>query len=180
VIVAWARQEPTPNRSSREGSAVDCVVIHHISLPPGEFGGPFIVDLFLNRLDPKAHEYFKDIAGIRVSSHFLIDRMGELAQFVDTAEAAWHAGVSSWKGRENVNLFSVGIELEGDMVSGYTEAQYETLGKLLRELKEEYPVLDADRLTGHEHIAPGRKTDPGPLFDWERARGFFKAFTSLR
>lgn len=168
--VKWARWEESPNRSSREGSGVECVVIHHISLPPGEFGGPYIVDFFLNRLDAAAHEYFREIAGIKVSSHFLIYRKGGAVQFVDTSEAAWHAGVSSWKGRGNVNLFSIGIELEGDMVSGYTEAQYETLGRLLGELKREYPALSPYSLTGHEHIAPGRKTDPGPLFDWERAR----------
>lgn len=160
----------SPNRSSREGEPVVCVVIHHISLPPGEFGTGEVHRFFTNRLDWASHPFFCEIEGVEVSAHFFIERDGATTQFVDTDEAAWHAGVSVWRGREQVNRFSVGVELEGDETSGYTDAQYETLDKLLRALREAYPGLEADGIVGHDEIAPGRKTDPGPLFDYARAR----------
>lgn len=164
---AWA---PSPNRSARDGERVDAVVIHHISLPPGEFGGPHVVDFFLNRLDPEAHPYFRAIAALRVSAHFFVDRHGFVTQFVDTEDKAWHAGVSELEGRGDVNRFSVGIELEGDEVTPYEDAQYEALRGLLVELRAAHPAIRPNRVVGHEHVAPGRKRDPGPLFDWARVR----------
>lgn len=163
-----ARWSESPNRSPREGAKVEVVVIHHISLPPGEFGTGFIEEFFRNRLDGAAHPYFAAIAGMRVSAHFLILRGGEVVQFVDTDEAAWHAGVSSWKGREGVNRFSVGIELEGDGETTYEEAQYEALTSLLTWLREVHPGIAVENVVGHEEVSPGRKTDPGPTFDWSR------------
>ena len=142
-------------------------MIHNISLPPGEFGGPWIEDLFLGRLDPDADPYFKEIEGLRVSSHFLIRRDGELIQYVDTDKRAWHAGVSQWNGREKCNDFSIGIELEGADDVPFAEPQYETLSTLARALFERYGTLD---IAGHSDIAPGRKSDPGPWFDWDRFR----------
>ncbi|TLN22221.1 1,6-anhydro-N-acetylmuramyl-L-alanine amidase AmpD [bacterium] len=168
--VKWAKWTPSPNFSAREGANVECVVIHHISLPPGKFGGGFVCDFFLNNLQPDAHPFFEKIKDLKVSAHFFITRRGKAYQFVDTDCAAWHAGKSEWLGRAEVNKFSVGVELEGDMSSGYTESQYKTLGKLFKELKKAHPAINSSSLTGHEHISPGRKTDPGPLFDWERAR----------
>jgi AmpD protein len=153
---------------------VDAVVLHHISLPPGEFGGPHVLDFFLNRLDPRAHPYFREISELRVSSHFFVSRSGEVFQLVDTDLKAWHAGVSSLAGRPDVNRFSVGIELEGDEVTPYAEAQYESLRRLLRELRAAHPAIGPDRIVGHEHVAPGRKRDPGPLFDWGRVRSWFE------
>ncbi len=150
-----ARQQPSPNRCSREGNKVECVVLHHISLPPGRFGTGEVERFFTNSLDHR---------------HFFIDREGALVQFVDTEEAAWHAGVSSWRGREAVNLFSVGIEIEGDEETPFTDAQYDTLTALAAWLMEAHPGVDPDCFVGHEHIAPGRKRDPGPCFDWERFR----------
>ena len=143
------------------------MVIHGISLPPGEFGGPYIDDLFLGRLDPDAHPYFREVAPARVSSHFLIRRVGALVQYVPCAMRAWHAGPSSWKGRERCNDFSVGIELEGADDVPYAEPQYETLAAIVRALFDRYGALD---VAGHSDIAPGRKTDPGPWFDWPRFR----------
>lgn len=163
-----ARFAASPNHGSRLGDEVECVVIHHISLPPGEFGGPYVEDFFLNKLDPADHPYFAGVADLRVSAHFFIDRAGGVTQFVDTANAAWHAGVSSWKGREGVNLFSVGIELEGDETTPYEDAQYDRLAEVVVWLMEVHPAVGIDSLTGHEHIAPGRKRDPGPHFNWER------------
>ncbi len=170
MIVPWARQVPSPNRSSREGRAVDAVVLHHISLPPGQFGGGHVGALFCNCLDPAAHPYFAEVAGLKVSAHFLVERDGCVTQFVDTDEKAWHAGESVLTGEGDVNRFSVGVELEGDEVTPYTEAQYLALERLLAELRRAHPGIRAERLVGHEHVAPGRKRDPGPLFAWERAR----------
>lgn len=150
-----------------EGAKVSLLVIHNISLPPGEFGGPWIDDLFMGRLDPGAHPYFRDIAGLRVSAHFLIRRDGSLVQYVPADKRAWHAGVSSWKGCERCNDFSIGVELEGADDVPFAEPQYETLTRLTRDLQSRYGTLD---LAGHSDIAPGRKTDPGPWFDWERFR----------
>jgi N-acetyl-anhydromuramoyl-L-alanine amidase len=167
-LMKGARFLASPNCDERPaGCAVDLLVIHHISLPPGEFGGPGIVDLFTNRLDPAAHPYYEAIAATKVSAHFLIRRDGELIQFVPCAKRAWHAGESSWKGRSRCNDFSIGVELEGTGEVPFTVAQYRRLAALTRALKARYPIRD---LVGHSDIAPGRKTDPGPLFDWARYR----------
>ena len=167
-MCAGARWVPSPHYDQRPDDAgISLVVIHNISLPPGEFGGPHIDDLFLGRLDPGAHPYFGTIAGMRVSSHFLIRRDGELVQYVPTELRAWHAGVSRWNGREKCNDFSIGIELEGADDQPFEDAQYATLADLTRALRERYGELD---LAGHSDVAPGRKTDPGPRFDWARYR----------
>jgi AmpD protein len=154
------------------GCAIDLLVLHHISLPPGEFGGPGIVALFTNRLDPAAHPYYSTVAGMRVSAHFLIRRDGRLLQFVPCAARAWHAGESSWKGRAQCNDYSIGVELEGTGATPFTAAQYRQLARLTLALKARYPIRD---IVGHSDIAPGRKTDPGPRFDWARYRGLLKA-----
>jgi len=164
-----ARQLASPNCDERPaGETVRLVVIHGISLPPGEFGGPGIIDLFSNRLDPEAHAYFRDIHQLRVSSHFLIRRDGELLQFVPCSLRAWHAGASQWKGRERCNDFSIGIELEGCDDKRFEDAQYLALNRLLGELRQRFPI---EAVTGHSDIAPGRKTDPGPHFEWHRVQG---------
>lgn len=161
-----ARFIASPNCDERPaGVAVELVVIHNISLPPGEFGGVGIEDLFLNRLDAAAHPYYAGIANLRVSAHFLIRRDGEILQFVPCAMRAWHAGVSSWRGRERCNDFSVGIELEGADEIPFEEAQYASLVRLLDALKARYPISG---VAGHAEIAPGRKTDPGPAFLWNK------------
>ena len=165
-LVAEALYLPSPNRDERPAdAAIELLVIHNISLPPGEFGGDAIIDLFLNRLDPDAHPYYKDIAALRVSSHFLIRRDGVLLQFVPCAMRAWHAGRSLWCGRERCNDFSVGIELEGSDNAAFSDAQYEILNGLARVLYSRYPIKAS---VGHSDIAPGRKTDPGPHFSWPR------------
>ncbi|MBX3666681.1 MAG: 1,6-anhydro-N-acetylmuramyl-L-alanine amidase AmpD [Burkholderiales bacterium] len=157
---------PSPNCDERpEDAAVELLVIHNISLPPGVFGGDAVIDLFMNRLDPQAHPYFAAIAALRVSAHFFIRRDGALLQFVPCAKRAWHAGQSSWRGRERCNDFSVGIELEGADDVAFSDAQYERLGALARALYARYPIAAS---VGHADIAPGRKTDPGPCFDWNR------------
>jgi AmpD protein len=162
------RRIPSPNCDERPaGCGADLLVIHHISLPPGEFGGPGIVELFTNRLDPAAHAYYQEIAGTRVSAHFLIRRGGELIQFVPCAKRAWHAGKSSWKGRDRCNDFSIGIELEGTGELPFTNAQYRRLAALTRALRARYAIR---AIVGHSDIAPGRKSDPGPHFDWPRYR----------
>ena len=156
---------PSPNFDARaEGTAIDLLVIHNISLPPGEFGGPYIADLFTNRLDCDAHPYFDQLRGLRVSAHFLIRRDGEVIQFVSANDRAWHAGVSNFCGRERCNDFSIGIELEGTDFQLFEPAQYASLSALAAALCARYPLTN---VTGHEHIAPGRKTDPGPFFDWD-------------
>ena len=157
---------PSPNFDARPGDgALGLIVIHAISLPPGEFGGPWIDALFQNRLDPDAHPYFEEIEGLEVSAHFLIRRDGALHQYVATEDRAWHAGASSWQGRERCNDFSIGVELEGADDVPFAEPQYERLAELTRALFARYGRLD---LAGHSDIAPGRKTDPGPWFDWAR------------
>ena len=168
MILAWARQVPSPNRSTREGREVDAVVLHHISLPPGQFGGGHVADLFCNRLEPAGHPYFAEICDHRVSAHFLIERDGVVTQFVDTDEKAWHAGESRLEGEPDVNRRSVGVELEGDAATPYTEAQYRVLERLLVALRAAHPAITERRVVGHEHVAPGRKRDPGPTFDWSR------------
>jgi AmpD protein len=150
-----------------EGEKVTLLVIHSISLPPGEFGGNWIDDLFMGTLDPQAHPYFAEIEGLEVSAHFLIRRDGTLVQYVPTDKRAWHAGASSWKGRERCNDFSIGVELEGADDVPFAEPQYETLARLRDDLEKRYGKLE---VAGHNEIAPGRKTDPGPWFDWSRFR----------
>ncbi len=157
---------PSPNFDRRaEGTEIALLVVHNISLPPGEFGGPYIADLFLNRLDFDAHPYFDQLRSLRVSAHFLIRRDGALVQFVSAHDRAWHAGVSAFCGRERCNDFSIGIELEGTDDRPFEPAQYDTLAALTAALRVAYPLAD---VMGHEDIAPGRKTDPGPCFDWQR------------
>lgn len=161
-----ARQIPSPNHDPRpDGAAITLVVIHNISLPPGQFGGPGVEQLFTNRLDPAEHPYYEGIHTLRVSAHFFIRRDGELIQFVPCRERAWHAGVSSWRGRERCNDYSIGIELEGTDDQPFSDAQYRRLNQLLPALRAAYPIA---AVTGHSDIAPGRKTDPGPFFDWAR------------
>jgi AmpD protein len=163
-----ARQITSPNQDERpDGVVVSLLVVHNISLPPGEFGGPGVVDLFLNRLDPHTQPYYQGLRGLEVSSHFFIRRDGELIQFVPCERRAWHAGVSRWRGRERCNDFSIGIELEGSDNVAFTDAQYAELARLTCELRGRYPIED---IAGHCDIAPGRKTDPGPCFDWVRYR----------
>ena len=169
--LAGAERRPSPNQDARPAAAaIDLLVIHNISLPPGEFGGDWIDDLFLNRLDPSAHPYFAPIASVRVSAHLLIRRDGRLIQYVPFEWRAWHAGVSSFQGRERCNDYSIGIELEGTDETPFTEAQYRVLADCTRRIRSRYPAIDAARIVGHGDIAPGRKTDPGPAFDWVRYR----------
>ena len=164
--VAAARWIASPNRDARPAGAVPTlVVIHGISLPPRAFGGDGVVHLFTNTLDPGAHPYYATIAHLRVSAHFFIRRDGALLQFVSCNDRAWHAGVSSWRGRERCNDFSIGVELEGADDVPYTTRQYAKLAALLPALRHRYPVAAA---AGHSDVAPGRKTDPGPAFDWDR------------
>lgn len=162
-----ARKLPSPNFEVRpDGTRPTLVVVHNISLPPNEFGGPGITDLFLNRLDCDAHPYYDaNLRGVRVSAHFVIRRDGTLEQYVSCDERAWHAGASNFFGRERCNDFSIGIELEGSDASPFEAAQYETLAPLVQTLAAHYAI---DALAGHSDIAPGRKTDPGPHFDWPR------------
>lgn len=170
-IITRARQVPSPNFDDRPpGVEPDLIVVHGISLPPGEFGGQWIDLFFTNRLPPDADPYFASIADLRVSSHLLIRRDGELVQYVPLLKRAWHAGQSSYRGREACNDFSVGIELEGTDGSPYEPAQYRVLADVILALCEVYPTLSIDRIAGHDEVAPGRKTDPGPAFDWPRLR----------
>jgi N-acetyl-anhydromuramoyl-L-alanine amidase len=152
------------------GVAPDLVVLHGISLPPGEFGGPWIARLFTGNLPADAHEEFHERAGLRVSAHLLIRRDGEVVQFVSFSQRAWHAGKSSWQGREACNDYSIGIECEGTDEVPYEAAQYTALRDLLPKLLEAYPLIAKDRIVGHSDVAPGRKTDPGPSFDWKQIR----------
>jgi AmpD protein len=157
----------SPNCNDRPQAEVSLLVIHNISLPPGQFGSSDVCDLFTNQLDWDAHPYFDQIRGIEVSAHLLIDRVGEITQFVPFEKRAWHAGASSFEGRENCNDFSIGIELEGTDDLPFTEPQYNQLIRVTRALMRAYPTITPERITGHQHIAPGRKTDPGYLFDWD-------------
>ena len=159
-----ARRLPSPNFDARPpGVAPDLLVIHNISLPPGQFGGPHIAGLFTNTLAHEAHPYFDQLRALRVSAHFLIGRDGALMQFVSADARAWHAGVSVFEGRERCNDFSIGIELEGSDFVPFEAVQYRSLAALTLALQQRYPLRS---VIGHEHIAPGRKTDPGPFFDW--------------
>ncbi len=171
VQPAVVRQVLSPHCDGRpSGTTVDLIVVHGISLPPGEFGGPWIDQLFAGNLSANAHPYFREIAGRRVSAHALIRRTGEIVQYVPFGQRAWHAGASQYQGRANCNDFSVGIELEGTDDQPYSDAQYDRLAELIGALLAAYPTLSRERLVGHSDIAPGRKTDPGPAFDWTRLR----------
>jgi len=171
-LLVGVKQVLSPNFNARPaGVAPDLIVLHGISLPPGEFGGPWIERLFTGNLPPDVHPYFATIAGAPVSAHVLVRRNGEAVQFVPFGDRAWHAGRSSWQGREACNDYSIGIECEGTDDLPYEDAQYATLGALLPTLLEAYPQITRDRIIGHSDVAPGRKTDPGPAFDWARIRG---------
>jgi len=163
-----AEQETSPHFNERPAGEISLLVIHNISLPPGEFGADYITDLFCNRLDPAVHSYFAEIAHLQVSAHLLITRCGRVIQYVPFDKRAWHAGVSCFEGRENCNDFSIGIELEGTDDLPYTSEQYEVLSRVALVLMKAYPGITTQRITGHCDIAPGRKTDPGPAFDWPR------------
>ena len=165
-------QRPSPNCDARpSGSAIDLLIIHNISLPPGEFGGPWIDQLFTNTLDTDAHPWFSDnLVGVEVSAHALIRRDGGLIQYVSFEQRAWHAGLSCFDGRQRCNDFSIGIELEGTDEQPFEPAQYQTLAAVTHALMAAYPDIKQQRITGHSDIAPGRKTDPGPHFSWPHFR----------
>lgn len=164
-----ARHCPSPNCDSRsDAEPVSLLVVHGISLPPGQFGGPYIDQLFGNGLCPDEHPFFAEIAALRVSAHALIRRDGELVQYVPLHARAWHAGVSAFAGREACNDFSIGVELEGCDELPYDARQYTRLAELAALLMRHFPALTRERMVGHSDIAPGRKTDPGPAFDWAR------------
>lgn len=159
---------PSPNFDERPlGSGISLLVIHNISLPPDEFTGDGVIEFFTNSLDPEAHPYYQQLRGLKVSAHFFIRRHGEIIQFVPCEKRAWHAGESCWQGRNRCNDYSVGIELEGTDTVPFTDAQYAALVVLTRALQKSYPISD---IAGHSDIAPDRKTDPGPCFDWARYR----------
>jgi len=165
-VLAAARYVASPNCDARpRGIAVTLLVLHSISLPRGCFGGDAVVRLFTNRLDPRAHATFRDLAGLRVSAHFLVRRDGSLLQFVPLQRRAWHAGLSRWRGRERCNDFSIGVELEGTDDAAFADVQYGQLGELVRTLRAALPIRE---IAAHSDIAPGRKTDPGRAFDWSR------------
>lgn len=173
----WCHQAtpvPSPNFDARpnlSAGTISLLVIHNISLPPGQFGGDCIADLFTNKLDCDAHPYFDQLRAVRVSAHFLIRRDGALLQFVSTQDRAWHAGVSVFAGHTVCNDFSIGVELEGTDFEPFSATQYITLAALTLALRVRYPLQD---IAGHEHIAPGRKTDPGPFFDWNHYRALLE------
>lgn len=164
-----AIQSPSPNFDDRtDENDISLLVIHCISLPPNQFGGDYVTDLFCNRLNPNEHEYFQGIYKLNVSAHLFIKRTGEIIQYVPFNKRAWHAGVSNYQGRERCNDFSIGIELEGTETIPYTEIQYNVLNEVLQVLLDTYPRLSKQHITGHSDIAPNRKTDPGDSFDWSR------------
>lgn len=170
-LLREAIQVPSPNCDERPvGTEINLLVIHGISLPPGEFGGPWIDALFTKALPADAHPYFQEICGLEVSSHLLVRRNGRIVQYVPFNRRAWHAGVSVFAGRHRCNDFSIGVELEGADDVAYEGTQYEALAALTRALMQAYPGITTERVAGHCDIAPGRKTDPGPAFDWERFR----------
>lgn len=162
--VAWL---PSPNFGERPAGEVSLIVVHNISLPPDEFGGDWVEAFFLNQLDPQAHPYFATIADLQVSAHFYIRRDGRIVQLVGCDRRAWHAGGSNWCGRDNCNDYSVGVELEGSDTQPFSMAQYAALWTLIDALRARYPIT---ALAGHSDVAPGRKTDPGPYFDWAAVR----------
>ncbi|HEU4601959.1 MAG TPA: 1,6-anhydro-N-acetylmuramyl-L-alanine amidase AmpD [Steroidobacteraceae bacterium] len=172
---------PSPNYDARpEGMRPELIVVHGISLPPGEFGGPWIEALFSNRLPADVHPYFATIASLRVSSHLLIRRSGEIVQFVPFSQRAWHAGQSSYEGRERCNDFSIGIELEGADDVAYEPEQYRSLTDAVIALCDAYASLSLERIAGHSDISPGRKTDPGASFDWVRFRAMLRSQEAKR
>ncbi len=162
-----ANKSSSPFYNQRPNNEVSLLVIHNISLPAGQFGHTYIDDLFLGQLDCSAHPTFTELKGLEVSAHFLIRRSGVITQFVGCNDRAWHAGISEFDGQSNCNDFSIGIELEGSDFCAYEETQYASLIELTKEIIRSYPQITADRITGHCHIAPQRKTDPGPYFDWQ-------------
>lgn len=164
-----ARHLPSPNFSERgPDTQIELLVIHNISLPPDEYGGGYVEQFFLNELPIDAHPWFCNLEGLRVSAHCFIDREGKVTQFVPFTAKAWHAGESCWRDRENCNEFSIGIELEGSDTIAYTERQYQALAKLSQDLMAHYPAIHINNIVGHQDIAPARKTDPGPAFDWKK------------
>ena len=168
-LIRPAEQRPSPNQDDRpDGCEPDLIIIHSISLPPGEFGGPYVEQLFTNRLDWDDHPYFAEIRGLTVSSHLFIRRGGSLIQFVPFSRRAWHAGTSSYRDRQECNDFSIGIELEGEDETPYADPQYDTLIQVISALQTTYTSLCARRIVGHCDISPDRKSDPGPAFDWLR------------
>lgn len=170
-LVTEARQNMSPNCDERPSETdISLIVIHGISLPPGKFGGHYIDQLFCNQLNPNEHPYFKEIEGLKVSSHLLIRRDGELVQYVPLNKRAWHAGVSCYENRDCCNDYSIGIELEGEDKLPYTNPQYLELSKIIKSLIKNYPDLNEKTIAGHNDIAPGRKTDPGEAFDWPHLR----------
>lgn len=170
-IYTPAQYVASPNQDSRpENTQISLIVIHNISLPPGEYGGAGVEQLFTNRLDANEHPYYAAIASVEVSAHFFIRRNGQLIQFVPCDQRAWHAGRSTWQGRERCNEFSIGIELEGCDQEAFTTMQYQQLRSLINDLCQHYPI---NAIAGHEHVAPSRKTDPGPYFDWATLQSQF-------
>jgi AmpD protein len=170
-ILSSAIQLDSPNCDERpEGCDIQLLVIHGISLPPGQFGGDYIERFFTNRLDPSEHPYFEEIKDLHVSSHLLIKRDGTIIQFVPLSRRAWHAGESCHNGRQRCNDFSIGIELEGTDDTPYTDEQYRKLNEIIDVIRENYPSVSEDNIVGHCHIAPERKTDPGPVFEWNRVK----------
>jgi AmpD protein len=175
--LSGARQVPSPNYDARPvGVQPDLIIVHGISLPPSEYGGPCIDQLFTNCLPWDAHPYFKQIEGMQVSSHLLIRRDGEVVQYVRFCHRAWHAGASNYQGRERCNDFSIGIELEGTDDTAYEAEQYHGLARVILALCVAYPSLSLDRIVGHSDVAPGRKSDPGDSFDWPRLRALLRAW----
>lgn len=164
-----AKKLESPNADPRpDANDISLLVIHNISLPPAQFGGSYIEQLFSNNLNPDDHPYFRDIYKLQVSSHLLIDRQGNITQFVPFDQRAWHAGVSEFDGRQRCNDFSIGIELEGTDDIGYTDIQYSVLAQVSQQIMAQYPTITSNRVVGHSDIAPERKTDPGQAFDWQR------------
>lgn len=168
VCIPNLKHKPSPHYNNRPDNEVSLLVIHNISLPPGEFGSDHISDLFLGCLNPKEHECFPEIYQLKVAAHVLIRRDGEIIQYVPFDKRAWHAGISEYQGREGCNDFSIGIEMEGTDHIPYTDLQYQQLASLTQTIIRHYPDINTKRITGHCHIAPGRKTDPGESFDWSR------------
>jgi AmpD protein len=165
TFIASPNFDARPVTDSGKTADISLIVVHNISLPPSQYGGNGIIELFTNQLDPHEHPYYAQIHTFKVSAHFLIRRDGSLIQFVSCLDRAWHAGVSNWQGRERCNDFSVGIELEGSDFEAFAPAQYQTLNNLIAGIKKAYPIQS---IVGHSDIAPGRKTDPGPYFDWQQ------------
>jgi AmpD protein len=170
-LLVGVKQIFSPHFDARPGVAPDLIVLHGISLPPGEFSGPWIARLFTGAaMPPEHHPFFATLAGLRASAHLLVRRDGGIEQFVSFNDRAWHAGKSSWQGRDACNDYSIGIECEGTDELPYADAQYDTLRTLLPKLSEAYPAITPGRIVGHSDVAPGRKSDPGPSFDWARVR----------